>query len=254
MFFVSLIFGVLWLGATFHWVLCIFVYYGSLMHHFVSAFHCLRIMLPFSRGKRLADAVPNAMLLGTLSAVLLLGGCSSGASSSKTASDLLNLDDDDVLVLGKVSRIPSYLAADLKLETHTNVPSRSDKVTLWFKDYQRDQNAIARAKETVSLTTSWDKPFEFVTHKKALVLSRIEVHAASHGETQPQHFTLPMTYTYLVRVDDQALYVGNLRLYTNEFDEVIAVELVDESSAARHQVAGLTHSSVRFRVSLFMPQ
>ncbi len=229
------------------------------MHHFVSACYYLFIMLPFFRGKRLADAVPNAMpnvmlLLCALATVLLLGGCSSGLSSSKASSGLLDLDEDDILVLGKVSRIPSYLAADLKLETHTNVPSRSDKVTLWFKDYQRDHNAVSHSKDIASVTTSWDRPFEFVTPKKPLVLSRIEVHAASHGETQSQHFTLPMTYTYLVRVDDEALYVGNLRLYTNEFDEVIAVELVDESSAARDHVAGLTHRSVRFRVSLFMPQ
>ncbi|MEI8610003.1 hypothetical protein P4S70_13835 [Enterovibrio sp. Hal110] len=76
----------------------------------------------------------------------------------------------------------------------------------------------------------------------------------SHGEPTSQHFTLPETYTYLVRVDDQALYVGNLRLYTNEFDEVTAVELIDESLAIQGRMAALIHHAVRFRVSLLKPQ
>ncbi|MGF1865823.1 hypothetical protein L4D15_11220 [Enterovibrio norvegicus] len=195
----------------------------------------------------------RALFLGALVALLMLSGCSSGSSSTSSLA-VLNLDNDDVLVMGKVSRIPSYLAADLKHETHTDMPPHSDKVTLWFKDYHRDPNVVARSKETASLTTSWDTPFEFVTPKKALILNRIEVYSMSHGEPTSQHFTLPETYTYLVRVDDQALYVGNLRLYTNEFDEVTAVELVDESLAIQGRMAALIDHAVRFRVSLLKPQ
>ncbi len=244
-----LLFGILHsLGAF------LLVYYVSLMHQFLSACYSFLLVQLLNRRPVLAHAsFAVSLALAALTVMVMLGGCSSGSSFSES-SVALELDDDNVLVMGTVSRIPSFLAADLKHETHADKLPHSDQVTLWFKDYHRDRNAVERAEETLSLTTSWDMPFEFLMPKKALILNRIEVHSDAHSTVTTRQFILPSLYTYLVRVDDQALYVGNLRLYTNEFDEVIAVELVDESSAARLRAAGDTYPSVRFRVSLFMPQ
>ncbi|WP_051563797.1 hypothetical protein [Enterovibrio calviensis] len=186
--------------------------------------------------------------------VVAAGGCSSSNSTTDTLMDFSQIKDDEVVLVGRISVLPAVIGASLKKETDTFMPFDGERVLVWVDANVSDSLNKARELSTsdsqLGLLADWNVPFYIAIPKQTHVLTGLERALREEGDLRYVTLALPEWFTVLVRVDDQTVYIGNLRVYVDEFDEVVAVEVVDESEHARQRVSQRFGEHVRFRVSL----
>ncbi|CZF82829.1 hypothetical protein GCE9029_03466 [Grimontia celer] len=180
--------------------------------------------------------------------LFLLSGCASDNTRSDTWIDFSQIKDDEVMVVGKISIIPAVIAQDLKQETDTFRPFANERALLWISD------DVGSNKERLGLLADWDETFYFALPRQTMRLSELERAFDEDDELVYRALPLPEMMKFLVRVDDRAIYVGNLRLYVDEYDQIVALEVVDESAAAQQAFQRRFGTTVRPRVSLMAPE
>ncbi|USH05712.1 hypothetical protein K6Q96_22825 [Grimontia kaedaensis] len=151
------------------------------------------------------------------------------------------------MVLGKISIIPAVIAQDLKQETDTFRPFANERALLWVS------TDVGSNKERLGLLADWDETFYFALPRQTMRLLELERAFDEDDELVYRALPLPEMMKFLVRVDDKALYIGNLRLYVDEYDQIVALEVVDESAAAQKAFQRRFGTAVRPRVSLMAP-
>lgn len=191
-------------------------------------------------------AVSRALVLAA--AFMVLSGCASGNPRSITFSEFSQIKDDEVMVTGKVSTLPAVVAADLKRETDTFTPFSGERVLIWLEASAESDG------EPTGLFANWGETFYFAVPRKTMRFTTMERALGEDDTLAYLPMSLPEPLVFLVRADDRAVYIGNIRLYVDEFDQIVALEVVDESSkmlAAFEQRFG---TPLRPRVSLITPE
>ncbi|OEE77600.1 hypothetical protein A1OQ_00720 [Enterovibrio norvegicus FF-162] len=178
--------------------------------------------------------------------ILTITGCSYSNPMTDTLTDISQIKDDEVLVVGRLTVLPAVVGASLKQETDTFEPFKRERVLIWIRADNVSANSLG-------LLTDWGQPFYFAIPKRTQLLTGLERAIDDDGDLVYAMLALPEPLKFLVRVDDNVVYIGNLRLYTDEFDEIVAVEVVDESQSAIHDIRQRFGEQVRFRVSLLAP-
>ncbi|MDD1794021.1 hypothetical protein L4D06_13105 [Enterovibrio makurazakiensis] len=189
--------------------------------------------------------------------IVSAGGCSTSNSTTDTLSDFSQIKDDEVLLVGRVTVLPAVVGASLKQETDTFMPFDGERVLVWLDTNVPENDSRGKMAVTSSsalgLLADWNIPFYIAIPKQTQMLTGLE-RALREGESlRYVNLVLPEWFTVLVRADDVAVYIGNLRVYVDEFDEIVAVEVVDESKSARQRIRQRFGEQIRFRVSLLAP-
>ncbi|WP_232314511.1 hypothetical protein [Grimontia marina] len=180
--------------------------------------------------------------------LLLLSGCASDNTRSDTWIDFSQIKDDEVMVLGKISIIPAVIGQDLKQETDTFEPFADERALLWL-------SAVAgETGERLGLLADWDDAFYFAVPRQTMRLLDLERSFEEDDELVYIPLPLPEIMKFLIRADDKAIYIGNLRLYIDEFDQIVALEVVDEYEAAQKAFQRRFGTTIRPRVSLLAPE
>ncbi|KKD60471.1 hypothetical protein RN22_10450 [Grimontia sp. AD028] len=176
--------------------------------------------------------------------LFLLSGCASNNTRSDTLVDFSQIKDDQVMVVGEISIIPAVIAQDLKQETDTFKPFANERVLLWLSA------DVGNNGESIGILADWGQPFYFALPRQTMQVTELERAKGEVDELAYLPLAFPEVMKYLVRVDDRAIYIGNLRLYVDEFDQIVALEVVDESVSAVAAFQRRFGTSVRPRVSL----
>lgn len=180
--------------------------------------------------------------------LFLLSGCASDNTRSDTWIDFSQIKDDEVMVVGRISIIPAVIAQDLKQETDTFKPFAKERALLWLSA------DVGSNKERLGLLADWDETFYFALPRQTMRLSELERAFDEDDELVYRALPLPEMMKFLVRVDDRAIYVGNLRLYVDEYDQIVALEVVDEFASAQQAFQRRFGTTARPRVSLMAPE
>ncbi|WP_255555666.1 hypothetical protein [Enterovibrio paralichthyis] len=196
---------------------------------------------------RVLRALRGGVLLLCLTIVV---GCSRSGSGSDTPSDMSEINADQVLLVGSISRLKAVTASALKEETDNFIPFDRERVLLWLKPLKQQ----AKEGERLGLLVDWGRVYFFAVPKTSMRLTELERAYYEDEALQYRPLGLPEPMRYLVRVDDRVVYIGHLRLYVNEFDDVVAVEVVDDAKSAKQTIETQFGEGLRFRVSLLTPE
>ncbi|WP_407333480.1 hypothetical protein [Enterovibrio sp. 27052020O] len=178
--------------------------------------------------------------------IMMTSGCSPSYPTTDTLTNFSQIKEDEMIVVGRLSVLPAVVGASLKKETDTFVPFQRERVLIWIRADKTSANSLG-------LLADWAHTFYFAVPKQTQLLIGLERAFDDDGDPAYAMLALPEPLKFLVRVDDNVVYIGNLRVYTDEFDEIVAVEVVDESQSALRDVRERFGDKVRFRVSLLAP-
>lgn len=201
-------------------------------------------MHPQSRCFRWRETVVIVFL--TLFALI---GCASKTSTSDTPRDLSEIGRDEIMVVGSISWLKAVNASKLKAETDRFVPFEGERVLLWLQSSLEPVSDDNR----LGLLVDWGRLYYFVVPKTTMAVTGLERAYFADDVLAYQPLVVPETLDYLVRVDDSVVYIGHLRVYVNEFDEIQAVEVVDEHRKAWAEISQRFGEALKFRVSLLRP-
>ncbi|AMG29539.2 hypothetical protein AL542_02505 [Grimontia hollisae] len=194
----------------------------------------------------LALAIYRALLLAV--GLIVFSGCASDNTRSVTLSDLSQIKDGEVMVVGKMSKLPAVVAADLKQETDMFTPFSGERILLWLSGSAKSDG------EPIGLLAKWGETFYFAVPRKTMRLTTLK-RRSDEGDTFTYlSMPLPEPLIFLVRADDRAVYIGNIRLYVDEFDQIVALEVVDETSEMKTAFRQRFGASLLPRVSLIAPE
>ncbi|MDD1780109.1 hypothetical protein LRP49_02750 [Enterovibrio sp. ZSDZ35] len=183
---------------------------------------------------------------------LLTASCANDKASPVALEGVSQIEDDEILLIGELSvvPIPSTFSSN---ETDTLDLFAGERVLLWLDASL--YNSVAGHEDLLGLTADWGEMFAYVVPKRNVRLTGLE-RATVDADDTPNFFALPLpeNFAFLVRVDDRVVYIGHLRLYVDQFDQIVSFEVLDESRKVQRELRKRTMDHARFRVSLLAPE
>ncbi|PKF49640.1 hypothetical protein [Enterovibrio nigricans] len=190
----------------------------------------------------------RALFVFCISIVVL--SCASDKPSSAPTAAGSQIEDDDILLVGKISVVP-VLSSPVSRETDTLSLFADEHVLLWLRPTFSD---VGEGKdEGLALDVEWGETFSHVIPKRNVNLFRLERGKGREEGMTYSTLAMPEPLRVLVRVDDQAIYIGHLRLYIDEFHDIVSFEVVDESGGLQSMRKQTQGDRAHFRVSLLAP-
>lgn len=192
----------------------------------------------------LGDALSKTALLGLL--VAALGAC---GMPKPEATSMAEIGVDSVLIVGAVEIVPPLNAYEREL----NLPndffnaegSMENRAILWAAEGPRGQRSITGH----AINPELGKTYFFSVPRSRPYLVEGQI-TTSMRDFVERRILLPSPIRVEMRSDDRAIYVGTLRLTRDDFNEVIAVEVVDEYRQASRDFAQRFGGGIELRRAL----
>ena len=201
-------------------------------------------MRPVLRSLAAGGALSRTALFGLVTLALAACGMPKPAPTS-----MADVGAGSVLVVGTVEIDPPLRAAERDVDMPNDLFNLSaameNRAIFWAADDPR----AARSVTGHSINPELGRTYFFAVPRDQpyLVDGQITTNMANFVE---RRILLPSPLRLDMRAADRAIYVGTLRLTRDEFNEVIAVEVVDEYRQAARELAGRFGPGVELRRAL----
>ncbi|KXF80453.1 hypothetical protein ATN88_22140 [Enterovibrio coralii] len=128
--------------------------------------------------------------------VLFTSSCASDNPSSVDMTGRSQIEDDEVLLVGKVSVVP-VPATKTSQETDTLNLFSDERVLLWLSPFKR--NVKSQPDDMLGLSAAWGKTFSYAIPKKNVALQKLERAKAVNDQPVYLPLLLPEAFKFLIR-------------------------------------------------------